>query len=73
MLKEKYADVLKLGEELKVKDGFVNEEGGKLKIGGLCEYQHHSDQLWDKIKTHEGWEQEIETDIRVEKTDIYGF
>ena len=32
MLKEKYTDVLKLGEELKVKDGYVNEEGGKLKI-----------------------------------------
>ena len=73
MLKEKYADVLMLGLELKVKDGYANEEGGKLKIGGVCEHQHDSDRLWDLIKTHEGWENEVETDIKVEKTDIYGY
>ncbi len=72
MLQDKYRDVLSLGEELGVKDGYVNEEGGKLKIGGTAEYQYDKDRLWDKIKGHQGWENEIEADINVANTEIYG-
>jgi hypothetical protein len=39
-LKERYADVLKLGEELKVKDGDVSEKDGKLIVKGTAEYQY---------------------------------
>jgi LysM repeat protein len=73
MLKEKYAAVLKLGEELGVKDGYVLEEGGKLKIGGTCEYQHDSDLIWDKLKSIDGWQDEVIIETKVEKTDIYGY
>lgn len=72
MLKEKYQDLLELGQELNVENGYVQEEGGKLKIGGTVEYEMQKDLLWDKIKSHPGWENEIEADIRVKNTEIYG-
>jgi len=72
-LKEKYAELLKLGEDLKVKSGDVKEEGGKLIVKGTTEYELEKDLLWDKIKTYAGWEQELVADIRVEKTDVYGY
>ena len=71
-LKEKYADLLELGTKLKVKDGDMREEGGKLHIKGTAEYQLDKDLLWDKIKTYSGWENEIAADIKVAKTDVYG-
>lgn len=73
MLKEKYAKVLELGEELGVADGFVEEANGRLRIGGSARYQMDKDLLWDAIKAHDGWEQEIEADIKVLETDVYGF
>lgn len=72
MLKEKYKDLLDLGVKLQVKNGDVKEEGGKLQIKGTALYQYDKDQLWDKIKSYSGWENEIAADIKVEKTDIYG-
>jgi nucleoid-associated protein YgaU len=72
-LKDKYAALLKLGEDLKVKSSDVKEEGGKLVMKGTTEYQLEKDLLWDKIKTYAGWENEIVADIRVEKTDVYGY
>jgi len=72
MLKDKYKDLLDLGVRLQVKNGDVKEEGGKLHIKGTAIYQHDKDQLWDKIKSYSGWENEIAADIKVEKTDIYG-
>ena len=71
-LKEKYAALLELGTQLKVKDGDVREEGGKLHIKGTAEYQLDKDLLWDKIKTYSGWESEIAADLKVAKTDVYG-
>ena len=49
-LKAKYQPVLDLGEKLNVTDGYVNEEPGKLKIGGIAETQYDKDQMWDEIK-----------------------
>ena len=72
-VKEKYADLLKLGEELKVKDGDVYEKEGKLVVKGTAEYQYDKDLLWDSIKSHDGWEDDLIADIKVEKTDVYGF
>jgi nucleoid-associated protein YgaU len=71
-LKEKYAAVLKLGDELKVKGSDVKEEGGKLTIKGMAEYGIDRDHLWDLIKKQAGWEKEVVADIKVEKTDVYG-
>jgi len=72
-LKDKYAAALKLGEELKVKASDVKEEGGKLIIKGLAEYGIDRDHIWDAIKKQAGWEKEIVADIKVEKTDVYGY
>jgi LysM repeat protein len=71
-LHDKYSDVLGLAQQLNVKNGNVKEEGGKLKLWGTTEYQLEANQLWDKIKEHPNWENEIQADIKAEKKDIYG-
>jgi LysM repeat protein len=72
-LHDKYNDVLGLAQQLNVKNGNVKEEGGKLKLWGTTEYQLEANQLWDKIKEHPGWENEVQADIKAEKSDIYGY
>ena len=72
MLRDKYKNVLDLGVELNIQDGYVEEEGGKLKIGGSAEYQYDADRLWDAIKEHDGWEGEVEAQISVRNEEIYG-
>jgi nucleoid-associated protein YgaU len=72
-LKEKYDEALKLAEQLKLKNAGSKEEGGKLKIWGTAEYAIDKDHIWDKIKKCSGWENEIAADIKVEKSDVYGY
>ena len=72
-LQDKYNDVLGLAQQLNVKNGNVKEEGGKLKLWGTTQYQLDANQLWDKIKEHPNWENEIQADIKAEKSDIYGY
>ena len=72
-LKDKYADLLKLGEELHLSGNKVSEEAGKLKVWGTAEYQLQKDKFWDKVKTYQGWESDLVADIKVEKTDVYGY
>ena len=72
-LKDKYADVLELSLKLGVKNGNVIEEGGKLKLWGTTAYQLETNQLWDKIKAHPNWENEIVADIKAAQTDLFGF
>ena len=72
-LKDKYADLLKLGEELQIKDGDVYEKDGKLVVKGTAEYQYEKDLLWDVIKKQDGWENDLIADIKVDKTDVYGY
>ena len=72
-VKDKYADLLKLGESLNVKAGEVYEKEGKLIVKGTTEYQMAKDLLWDKIKTYPDYKADLMADIRVEKTDVYGY
>ena len=72
-LKDKYADLIKLGQELQISGSEVSEEGGKLKVRGTAEYQLQKDKLWDKIKSYTGWENDVVADIKVAKTDAYGY
>ena len=72
-VKDKYADLLKLGESLNVKGGEVYEKEGKLIVKGTTEYQMAKDLLWDKIKTYPDYKTDLMADIRVEKTDVYGY
>lgn len=71
-IKQKYQPVLDLGEKFGIKDGYVNEEAGKLKIGGLAATQYEKDQLWDLIKATGGEQPtDIEADIKVAETGYY--
>lgn len=71
-LKEKYGDSLAVGKNVGLKNLEATEEGGKLKISATAEYEFDKNELWQSLKTHAGWENEIQADIKVEKTDVYG-
>lgn len=71
-LQDKYSSVLKLGEELGVKDGYVQEEEGKLKIGGTATTEYEKNQMWNEIKRVGGEvPSDLEADIKVETTAYY--
>ena len=71
-LKEKYNDSLEVGKKIGLKNLDAKEEGGKLKLQATAEYEFDKNELWQSLKTHAGWENEIQADIKVEKTDVYG-
>ncbi len=71
-VQEKYSRVLKLGEALGAKDGFVREENGVLVVGGTVETPYQKDQIWDAIKAIGGENpSDIIADIRTEVSDYY--
>jgi nucleoid-associated protein YgaU len=72
-LTEKYGEALKLAEQLKVKNFGAKEDGGKLKITGTTEYSIDRDHIWDKLKKASGWQAEIQADLKVERSDVYGY
>jgi nucleoid-associated protein YgaU len=71
-LMDKYKDLFQLANTIGLKNPDVKEEAGKLKIKGKTEYQLDANRLWDNIKTHGGWENEIVADIQAERKDVYG-
>ena len=71
-LADKYGDVLGLSQQLGVKDGNWKEENGKIKLWGKTQYQLDANLLWDKIKEHPGWENEVVADIQATDTSIFG-
>ena len=71
-LKDKYEDSIEVGKVVGLKNLEAKEEGGKLKIGATAEHEFDKNELWQSLKAHAGWENEIQADIKVEKSDIYG-
>jgi LysM repeat protein len=71
-LMDQYRDLFELANKIGVKNPDVKEEGGKLKIRGLTAYQADANRLWDQIKTHPNWANEIVADIQAEKKEIHG-
>lgn len=71
-LVNKYASVITAAQALGINDASASESAGKLAIKGTAEYPLQKDLLWDAIKEVAGWEQEVQADIKVQKTDIYG-
>jgi nucleoid-associated protein YgaU len=71
-LKDKYNDSLEVGRKIGLKNLEAKEEGGKLKISATAEHEFDKNELWQSLKTHTGWENEIQADLKVEKTDLYG-
>src|SRR5215475_5333985 len=71
-LMEKYSDLFTLANQIGLKNPDVKEEGGKLKISGQTEYQLDANHLWDNIKRHSGWENEIVANIQAQRSDVFG-
>jgi nucleoid-associated protein YgaU len=71
-MKAKYQSVLDLGQDLKIQNGDVKVEDGKLKMWGTAETQYDKDRIWDEIKKVGGDNpSDIMADIKVANTDIY--
>ena len=66
-LMDKYKDLFALANQIGLKNPDVKEEGGKLKISGQTQYQLDANRLWDNIKTHAGWENEIVANIQAQQ------
>jgi len=73
MLQEKYQSALDLARKLGFSGLDVKEEGGKLRINGSAPYAFDKDLFWDKLKTVATWQSEVEVNISVQKTDVYGY
>ena len=71
-LMDKYNDLFTLANKIGLKNPDVKEENGKLKISGQTEYQLDANHLWDNIKTHQGWENEVVADIQARRSDVFG-
>ncbi len=73
MLTDKYRPVIEAASKLGIKNLQTTDAGGKINISGIAPFQLDKDHLWDKIKMIGGWDKEVTADIRVERTDIYGY
>jgi nucleoid-associated protein YgaU len=73
MLSEKYSGVLDLAKKMGFSNVDVKEDGGKLRIKGAAPYQLDKDMFWDKLKAVPNWQSEVEADISVQKSDVYGY
>jgi nucleoid-associated protein YgaU len=73
MLKEKYQSALDLADKLGFSGLSVQEDGGKLRISGTAQYAFDKDRFWDQLKTVPTWQSEVEANISVQRTDVYGY
>lgn len=73
MLQEKYQSALDLARTLGFSGLDVKEDGGKLRIKGSAPYAFDKDLFWDKLKTVATWQTDVEVNISVQKTDVYGY
>jgi nucleoid-associated protein YgaU len=71
-LTDKYASLMSQVQALGVKNLQVKEANGKLVVSGTTEYQMEKDLLWDAIKKVPGWDQEVQADIKAERSDVWG-
>jgi nucleoid-associated protein YgaU len=71
-LRQKYADLTKVANDLGIVNFLIAEQGGKLQLTGTAAYQLAKDELWNAIKRHAGWQDEVEADIKVANTDLHG-
>ena len=71
-LMEKYSDLFSLANQVGLKNPDVKEDAGTLTIAVQTEYQLDANRLWDNIKTHAGWENEIVANIQAQRSDVFG-
>ncbi len=71
-VKDKYQNVLDLGEKMGVRDGKVEEANGVLRMWGTVDNNFEKDQLWDSIKAIGGSNPtDIVVDIQVANPGAY--
>lgn len=71
-VKDKYQNVLDLGEKMGVRDGKVEEANGVLRMWGTVENNYEKDQLWDSIKAIGGSNPtDIVVDLQVSNPGVY--
>jgi len=73
MLQPKYQPAIDMAKEMGFSGLEVNEVGGKLKIKATAQYQFDKDLFWDKMKTIPNWNNEVEVNVSVMKSDVYGY
>jgi LysM repeat protein len=73
MLQEKYQAAIDLGYKLGFSDFEIKEEGGKLRVKANAPYAFDRDLFWDKLKTIANWQNEVEVNLTVQRTDVYGY
>jgi len=71
-LMDQYSNVFKIANEIGLKNPNVVEQGGKLTITGNTMYQTEANLIWDAIKEHPNWRDEIVANIQPERKDIHG-
>jgi nucleoid-associated protein YgaU len=71
-LQTDYADVLETAKSAGVNLTEVKEDGGKLVLTGTAQYGYQRDQMWDRIKTHANWQNEVAVMLNVTDSSIYG-
>lgn len=72
MIKSKYESVLTLGEQLQIKNGDIQEDGGVLKIKGVAKNMYEKNLLWNEIKRVGGENPtDLVADIDVEDESVY--
>ena len=71
-VKDKYASVLALGQQLGVRNGKVEEADGVLRMWGTVSFNHEKDQLWDAVKAVGGANaSDIVIDLQVDNPSFY--
>ena len=70
--RQKYADLTKVANDLGIVNFLMIEEGEKLQLTGTASYQLAKDELWNAIKRHAGWEEDLAADIKVANHDLHG-
>ncbi|HSQ76504.1 MAG TPA: LysM peptidoglycan-binding domain-containing protein [Bacteroidota bacterium] len=73
MLQPKYQPAIDMAKEMGFSGVEVSEVGGKLKIKATAQYQFDKDLFWDKLKTIPNWNNEVEVNVSVMKSDVYGY
>jgi LysM repeat protein len=71
-LRKKYADLTKIANDLGIINFDVAEADGRLQLTGTASYQLAKDELWNAIKRHGGWENDVVADIKVANHDLHG-
>lgn len=72
MVKEKYQEVLRLGEQLQIQNGDVSVQNGVLHVKGTAKNQYEKNILWDAIKAAGGENpSDIMADIKVADTSVF--